>query len=105
MSTATVNVFIDDEGRVYPRFSDTPLPSEAIRELEYARNNLTEGDIIVDTYGRAYRVSPTHLEDYSFPILMAQAVDKPEYHIHTMDLEAPIVRIYHCGEPRHDIFR
>lgn len=104
MSIATVQVFIDDEGRVYPAQSDEPLPEAAIKALTLSRTNLREGDIVIDTYGRAWVVTPTHTEDFSFPVLMARAVDTPDYHVHCMDLQAPLIRIYRNGEPRYDTF-
>lgn len=105
MTTAVVTVDVDEEGRAYPIGSDTPLSVGSIRSIEYSRRHLKESDIVVDTYGRAWLIA-SHIEDaFTFPILMASAVDKPELSTHISDLQAPMIRIYHNGEPRHDLFR
>lgn len=103
MATAQIDVNIDDEGRVYPVGSDTPIPADAIDYLTHDRSTLVEGDIVVQADGRAYRISVDPEPQYvGYDTLLAQCVSNPRRFDSIAHLVDPLIRIYHCGEPRHD---
>ena len=103
MATAQIWVDIDAEGRVYPAGSDTPVPEASIDYLRYDRSTLAEGDIVVQADGRCYRICPYYDAEFGdFKTMMARDVAEPHLFKPVGVLEDPLIRIYHCGEPRHD---
>lgn len=100
MATAQIKCVVHDD-MIYPASSDEPLKDGDIQWLELTRLELFEGDIVIDAYGAPFRITT----DFPFigPVA-AFAVDHPATGGYFIDqLTAPLTRIYHCGEPRHDV--
>jgi hypothetical protein len=102
-TTAEVQVHIDEEGRVYPLLSDTPIPKVAIQSITHSRGMLRQGDLVIDASGQPYRVDSYTDSDFGpFSVLMANDVNSTAVWKSLAALEAPLIRIYSTGQPRYD---
>lgn len=103
MATAHIDVDVDQDGRVYPIGSDTPVPAEAVRLIAHTKFILAIGDAVIDSSGQLWlAVEDRDPEFAPYPTIVLQSAQHPDVHRSIPALTTPAVRVYHCGEPRHD---
>jgi hypothetical protein len=104
MATVQIEAQIDSDGRIYPVGSDTPLPTDAVRMIEYHKSALSIGDAIVDATGELWLVTEDDGWDLPTTTLLLRSAQHPAIQKSFNGLHTPAIRVYHNGEPRHDFF-